>query len=107
MKPGRVCTHLDRNGRSCPNLQPCSIHPPRASTAPWSKHRPPEHRQRQRELRQAALVRDGYTCTRCGHHDRTGKTLQVHHTRATDDYRLEHAMTVCIPCHRAIDTHAR
>lgn len=109
-KRTHVCPHIDKRGRSCPNLTPCPTHA-RDRNAPWSSHRPPEHRARQHELRQQVLKRDHFTCTRCGHHDPTGKTLQVHHLRTTDDYRAEHATTLCTKaangCHAALDHWAR
>lgn len=109
-KRTHVCPHIDKHGRGCPNLQPCPIHT-RARSAPWSKHRPAGDRARQHKLRQVVLERDRFTCTRCGHHDPSGRTLQVHHLRATDDYRPEHATTLCTRaaagCHAAVDPSAR
>lgn len=91
----------------CPNLQPCPTHPPRSSSSPWGKTRTPHERRAQGQLRRAALQRDGYRCTRCGTVDLSGRTLQVHHQRATDDYRLDHATILCRDCHKAVDHWAR
>lgn len=101
----RVCTHITRDGQSCPNLQPCPTHA-RPNNAPWSTNR---DRQAQHHFRQAVLRRDGYQCTRCGHHDPTGRTLEAHHVRP--GYDPSAGITVCTidanGCHRTIDTHAR
>lgn len=100
-KRTHVCPHIDKRGRSCPNLTPCPIHA-RDRNRSWS---PQRDRAAQARLRAAALQRDGFTCTRCPHHDPTGRTLHVHHVRP--GMRLEDVITVCRPCHRSIDTHAR
>lgn len=101
----RVCPK-----RGCPNLisatEPCPTHG-RPKNAPWGLTRTPQERSAQAQLRKTVLARDHHTCTRCGHHDPTGKDLQVHHMRSTTDYRPEHAVTRCRACHRAVDHWAR
>jgi hypothetical protein len=101
-KRTKVCTHLTRAGKSCPNLQPCPEHPPRDRNARWSRDRDPSTQAR---FRAATLARDGYTCTRCGHSDRTGKTLDAHHITP------ERGVTLCNSkangCHAAVDRNAR
>jgi len=59
----------------------------------------PEHRR----FRRAVLVRDSYTCQKCGHHDRTGRTLQadeVHNVARGGTPTVDNGMTLCIPCHK-------
>jgi 5-methylcytosine-specific restriction endonuclease McrA len=89
---------------------PCPKHG-RPLNAPWSKNRSPAERAAQARMRKQALARDNFTCQRCGHHDSTGKTLDVHHTRGAHTYALEFAETLCNSkangCHRARDPWAR
>lgn len=95
----RVCSVA-----GCPHLRPCPLpeHAPRDRNAPWSKDR---DRKSQREFREAVLARDMFTCTRCGHHDVSGKTLVAHHDKP--GYHVSAGRTLCTPCHKEIDTHAR
>jgi 5-methylcytosine-specific restriction endonuclease McrA len=95
---GRPCSHIDRNGRSCPNLQPCEAHPARDRNAPWSEGRSSTDQGR---FRRAVLALDGFTCRRCGHHDPSGRSLQAHHVSP------ERGVTLCRDCHRAVDGNAR
>lgn len=92
----RVCSYP-----GCPNLQPCPKHT-RPDSAAWSTDR---DRQAQHRFRLAVLERDGYRCTRCGHHDRTGRTLVAHHVRP--GYAAAAGITLCPDCHRDVDAHAR
>jgi 5-methylcytosine-specific restriction endonuclease McrA len=100
-KRTRVCSHIDRSGRGCPNLQPCPVHA-RPANARWSRDRDPAAQAR---FRRAVLKRDQFTCTRCGHHDRTGRTLVAHHVRP--GYATADGRTLCDSCHRAVDSNAR
>lgn len=97
----RVCS---RPG--CPHITPCPDHPPRARNASWSTNR---DREKQRAFRNAVLARDNFTCTRCGHHDPTGRTLQAHHLRP--GYSAADGVAVCTSaangCHAQIDRNAR
>ena len=86
----------------CPNPQPCPDHPGRPRNATWTRDRP---RAAQHAFRTAVLARDNHTCRRCGHHDPTGKTLVAHHDRP--GYTPDCGRTLCQPCHRKVDTHAR
>lgn len=92
------------------NDSPCPVHG-RKKSDPWGKDRTPEMRAAQARARRAALKRDQFTCTRCGHHDPTGKTLQLHHLRTADDNALEHVTILCNRqangCHSAVDHWAR
>jgi hypothetical protein len=101
MRRARVCSHIDRKGSSCPNLQPCPIHT-RPANARWSPDRDPR---RQGRFRQRVLERDGYRCTRCGHHAPTGRGLVAHHIRP--GYETSAGQTLCDDCHRAVDSNAR
>jgi hypothetical protein len=96
---GRPCTHISRDGKSCPNLRPCPEHPERPKNAPWSEGR---NSTDQGRFRRATLTRDAFTCQRCGHHDPTGRSLDAHH-----DPRTGYGVTLCNPCHCAIDPSAR
>jgi 5-methylcytosine-specific restriction endonuclease McrA len=83
----------------CPEIRPCPIEGhERPKNAPWSKDR---DRAQQHNERKATLQRDDYRCTRCGHHDPTGRQLDAHHVSP------HHAVTLCNPCHVAIDPSAR
>lgn len=93
----RVCPHIDRNGKSCPNLMPCPTHE-RPRNAPWSHGRNTTQQGRERAI---TLRRDHYTCTRCGRVDPTGKSLDAHHATPT---RL---VTLCNACHCEVDPNAR
>jgi 5-methylcytosine-specific restriction endonuclease McrA len=93
----RVCSHITRDGKSCPNLAPCPEHT-RPRNQPWSKDRNTTTQGRERK---ATLQRDGYTCQRCGHHDPTGRNLDAHHATPT---RL---ITLCNACHVEVDPNAR
>jgi hypothetical protein len=95
---GKPCTHITRAGKSCPELQPCPVHPPRDRNAPWSQGRDSTTQGR---FRRATLARDGFICTRCGHHDATGKSLDAHHVSP------ERLVTLCNDCHCAVDPKAR
>ena len=101
MKRTRVCPHITRDGRSCPNLQPCPIHA-RDGNARWSSDRDGAAQAR---FRKAVLKRDRYTCRRCGHHDRSARTLVAHHDRA--GYDPAAGRTLCTDCHRQVDSSAR
>lgn len=85
----------------CPELAPCPKHS-RPKNASWSKDRDPKA---QRFFRHNVLTRDNYTCTRCGHHDPTGRDLQAHHIKP--GYEMNAGTTLCTTCHRAVDAHAR
>jgi 5-methylcytosine-specific restriction endonuclease McrA len=87
----------------CPSLIPCPRHG-RKPGANWTANRTPD-RAAQARFRKAVLERDNYTCTRCGHHDPTGRDLHAHHVRP--GYTLDCGQTACIPCHVAIDSSAR
>lgn len=93
----KVCPHLDRNGKSCPNLQPCPLHT-RDRNARWSKDRDGAKQNRDR---QATLRRDRHTCQRCGRVDPTGKSLDAHHVTPTE------LVTLCNACHCEVDPNAR
>lgn len=93
----KTCPHITRDGHSCPNLAPCEQHS-RPKNAPWSKDRDPSTQAR---FRQATLARDGYTCTRCGHVDKTGRTLDAHHVTP------DRGVTLCNACHVEVDPNAR
>lgn len=95
---GRPCTHISRDGRSCPHLKPCPVHPERDRNAPWSRDRDPKaHARFARALRQ----RSGGTCERCHH-----QPAQVaHHVKP--GYDASCGLDLCDDCHRAVDTHAR
>lgn len=90
----------------CPNIKPCDTHPGRARNAHWSKDR---DRTQQRNFREAVLARDNYTCTRCGHHDVSGRSLTAHHDKP--GYHPNCGRTLCNSkaqdCHHQVDTHAR
>lgn len=94
----RVCPHIDKNGRSCPNLQPCEQHPGRPKNAHWS---PDRDSTAQARFRAQVLARDGHKCTRCGstwklvaHHDKPG-------------YTPDCGRTLCGRCHGIVDKNAR
>lgn len=93
-----VCPRIDSKGKSCPHLLPCPVHPPRDKNASWSKDR---NTTRQASERTLALRRDGFACVRCGHHDPTGRSLDVHHVSP------DRLSTLCNPCHCAVDPNAR
>jgi 5-methylcytosine-specific restriction endonuclease McrA len=99
---GKPCPHIDRNGKSCPNLLPCATHPPRDRNASWSEGR---NSTEQGRFRRATLARDGFTCRRCGLVDATGEKLDAHHVTPT------RGMTLCNSngngCHAAVDRSAR
>jgi hypothetical protein len=99
---GKPCTYISRTGRSCPNLTPCELHPPRDRNAPWSQGRDSTEQGR---FRRATLARDNFTCTRCGLYDPTGKKLDAHHVSP------ERGQTLCNSkgngCHAAVDGKAR
>jgi 5-methylcytosine-specific restriction endonuclease McrA len=99
---GRPCTHISRNGKSCPNLRPCPEHPERPRNAPWSEGR---NSTDQGRFRRATLTRDAFTCQRCGLHDPTGAKLDAHHVTP------ERGVTLCNAkgngCHAAVDGSAR
>lgn len=89
----------------CAELAPCPKHS-RPKNAPWSKDR---DRQQQHRFRLSVLNRDNWTCTRCGHHDTTGKSLVAHHVR--DGYEQNAGVTRCNrlanDCHGKVDANAR
>lgn len=55
----------------------------------------------QHRFARAVKKRDGYACTNCGSTNR----LQAHHTRP--GYHPDCGITLCTPCHKAIDPYAR
>lgn len=91
----RVCPFIDKNGKSCPNLQPCEKHTRKGS---WSKDRDPAQQYRERR---DTLRRDRHTCRRCGRVDPTGKALDAHHVTPTE------LVTLCNSCHVEVDPNAR
>jgi 5-methylcytosine-specific restriction endonuclease McrA len=93
----RVCSHIGRDGKSCPNLQPCKQHE-RPRNASWSRDRDTSAQGRERK---ATLQRDGFTCQRCGRVDPSGKSLDAHHVSPG---RL---VTLCNSCHCDVDPNAR
>ncbi|WP_306365452.1 HNH endonuclease [Nocardia sp. CC227C] len=59
----------------------------------------PEHR----AFRAAVLRRDDYTCRQCGHHDRTGRTLQADEIIPASQGgapTIGNGQALCIPCHK-------
>jgi 5-methylcytosine-specific restriction endonuclease McrA len=94
----KPCSHIDRNGRSCPHLQPCELHPGRPKNAPWS---PDRDTTQQGEFRRAVLERDKHRCTRCGS---TWK-LVAHHVKP--GYDVSCGVTLCGRCHGIVDRNAR
>jgi hypothetical protein len=92
----KVCPRV-----GCPSLMPCETHS-RPANASWSKDR---NRQQQHKFRTATLTNDGYTCTRCGHHDPSGKTLDAHHVSPTLGTTL--CNSKANGCHSARDVSAR
>ena len=70
-------------------------------TTEYARHRYWFHR----DVRQAVLVRDDYTCRRCG--EKTQK-LEVHHIKSFKHYKAlrfvkENCITLCHRCHAEID----
>lgn len=71
------------------------------------------------EAREKALYRDDYLCTDCEmsnkvHNNTYNKNLEVHHivpVRTFKDYTAAHELTnlrtLCVPCHRRIETELR
>jgi DEAD/DEAH box helicase domain-containing protein len=67
--------------------------------------------------RDAARVRDGYTCRQCGAREREGKAHSVHHLRPFREYgyipgenrndrmanRIENLVTLCPTCHQRVE----
>lgn len=90
----------------CPNdADTCSTHSRQGN---WTPQRAPD-RQAQARLRQTVLRRDHHSCTRCHHHDPSGKTLVAHHIKP--GYEPDAAITLCNAqannCHGKLDAHAR
>lgn len=59
-----------------------------------------------REIRRKILVRDKYTCQRCGKSSRNGKGLSIHHivprsNGGTD--RKSNLLTLCDKCHDLVE----
>lgn len=90
-----VCPHISRDGRSCPELVPCELHPQRPKNAHWSKDRDSTTQSRFRSM---LIRRDGLRCARCLAVD---VPLQAHHDTPTDGRLL------CKDCHKAVDPQAR
>jgi hypothetical protein len=95
MSRSGICPHIDRQGRSCPELTPCPVHPARPRNAHWSSDRSSTTQARFRAM---LIARDGLRCRRCG---AAGVALQAHHDTPTDGRLL------CRDCHRAVDPDAR
>lgn len=55
--------------------------------------------------RQRVFTRDDWACTRCGHYDPSGKTLECDHIRDPDDHSLQNLQTLCTRCHREKTAH--
>jgi hypothetical protein len=99
-----VCSHAGPDG-SCPELvnrdNPCPKHG-RPVNASWSTDR---DRGAQRQFRARVLEHDGYRCTRCGHVDPSGRSLDAHHVTPTE------GVTLCNSkgngCHGVTDRNAR
>jgi hypothetical protein len=79
----------------CHELTPTS-HCPAHAPKPWSTGAPRIGRRGWAWTRQRnqQLEADSHACQQCGHHDPTGKTLEIDHA---DDSSLR---TLCRTCHR-------
>jgi 5-methylcytosine-specific restriction endonuclease McrA len=54
-------------------------------------------------LRRQLLTQTGHSCQLCGHHDASGKTLEIHHRikiQAGGTDNPSSLAVVCRPCHR-------
>jgi len=58
----------------------------------------------QKTLRPKILLRDNYTCQRCGlHYPRAGRYLYIHHVDNDGTNNVEkNLIVICISCHRKI-----
>jgi hypothetical protein len=101
---GRPCTHISRDGKSCPNLQPCETHNrPTNGYQPWgSTHDAKQHM----ALRRRVIAVRGPRCQRCDYHaPPDGKGLHMHHIRP--GYSPDAVVLLCAACHRELDRNAR
>jgi 5-methylcytosine-specific restriction enzyme A len=92
--PCLVCGVLVQGGSRC------SAHK-RPDTRPTLAKR--GSRSLSKRLRRQALVRDHFTCQRCGLRDRSGALLEADHiVELIDDgeHVLGNLQTLCKPCHR-------
>jgi hypothetical protein len=79
----------------CAELQPCPKH---GRVGSWSANRDLTLHKR---FARAVKRRDNYRCRHCG----ATEQLVAHHIR--QGYDVSDGITVCRPCHRRIDEHAR
>lgn len=97
----RVCPRAGCPELIAPGESQCPRGHGRAKNARWSKDRDGAAQAR---FRAAVLARDGYRCTRCGHHDPSGRSLDAHHVSRTE------GVTLCNGpdgCHAKVDRNAR
>jgi hypothetical protein len=100
VKKAFACGHVgEKTETRCPICQP---EPPAGRNAQgW----PTRDRAEQARFRRRVLEAAGYTCTRCGLHDPTGKALDAHHLTPTTGQCLCNRFGN--GCHAAVDKHAR
>jgi 5-methylcytosine-specific restriction endonuclease McrA len=102
---GKPCPHIDRAGRSCPELAPCPVHGKPKDPGRWGNPRPSWERAQRARLRAAKLQQVGHQCERCAAED---VELQLHHVKPiSPTSTLADVRLLCRPCHRAVDPSAR
>ena len=69
----------------------------RGDTVAWARRNLPAN---WHTLRTQTLARDHWTCTECGHHDPTGRTLECDHIGDRDNHDPVNLRTLCQRCHR-------
>lgn len=78
----------------------------------WNEHQLSDAKRRltycYRKWREMVLLRDDYTCTRCG----ATTDLEVHHIKSFADYpelreALDNGVTLCKGCHKAVHKEER
>lgn len=74
------------------------IRPGVANKALWYPERPPSSEWR--EVRNAVLQRDGFTCRGCGH--RAFTRMMIHHIKPGSDDGIRNLVTLCVACHAVL-----
>jgi hypothetical protein len=95
----------------CPNLRPCPVHPKPAGR--YGTRNPDRDLVAHNRWARAVKRRDNWTCQRCGYQAPKGLRLgalgahpmHAHHVRP--GYNIDDGITLCAPCHRDVDPHAR